>query len=81
MAKWGLAETLNASEGDAGRTSGAWLPTKLGMDFVLCGVKVPKHLYIYNNQVVAASEERCDVIEALGNDFDYAELMAKEPKQ
>lgn len=58
------------------RCSGQWQPTIHGRDFAKGLVSAAKHIYIYNNEITGFSEERVTIREALGDRFDYAELMA-----
>lgn len=57
------------------RTSGIWGPAPNGVLFADNKIRVPAYVYLISNVVQGWSEETTDVIEALGEDFDYAELM------
>jgi hypothetical protein len=71
---WGLIHERPNDNPEVGR-SGLWKPTKLGRKFALNQVKVPKYVYLYNNEVLDFSEERINIFEALSTHFNYEELM------
>jgi len=72
---WDLAQTAR-SDDPAKRMSGLWEPTQKGIDFVEQHIRVPSHAHCYNNKVVRMSEETTTIVEALGERFNYEELMA-----
>lgn len=72
---WGLVERA-PNDASTRKSSGQWRPTDLGIRFAFGDVRVPRHVYVYNDVVEAFSAERTDVIEALGDRFSYSELMA-----
>ena len=74
IAKWNLAYT-EKSEDTAKRTSGFWIPTKKGVDFVLNKVKVSEYKNIFNNKVLGSSLNEINIKDALGTKFNYEELM------
>ena len=76
---WSLAQT-SRSEDPAKRTSGFWEPTQKGIDFVEQRLTVPSHAYCYNGKLVRMGETPTNIIEALGEDFNYAELMQAVPE-
>ena len=57
------------------RTSGLWKPTEEGIAFALCGEKVMSHVKFYNGDSNGFSGRMIDITEALGERFDYQELM------
>lgn len=57
------------------RTSGMWALTDLGKKFVEGDAKVPNRCYIFNMKCYGTSPKEVDVREALGNKFNYEELM------
>jgi len=71
---WSLAE-LHPNDDDTKRTSGLWRPTALAVDFVYDRITVPKYVYLYNNEIHSISPDRIGIREALGDKFDYAEIM------
>lgn len=56
--------------------SGKWRLTSLGRQFVEGKVSVPRKLFLLNNKCIDQSDEQTDIHHALGNKFDYDELMA-----
>jgi len=76
LAHWGLAELKANDEDPSKRTSGQWRPTLRGIDFVNELVTVPKYVYLYDNRLYKVSDEQTTIREALGDKFDYEELMA-----
>ncbi len=71
---WNLVVRNTDVEGDK-KSSGNFMMTKHGVDFVLCKSLVPKSLTIYQNKVVDQSIDQTNIIEALRNKFSYSELM------
>ena len=75
VAHWGLA-VQKMNESTAKKHSGLWMPTDLGVQFVEGVLKVPSHVHLYDNSVVGWSNKMITVVEALGEHFDYQELMS-----
>jgi hypothetical protein len=71
---WGLAMTGEDDSGEK-RTSGFWKPTQLGLDFVDGEIEVASHVFLFDNEVQGFSPEFVSIREALGNKFNYTELM------
>ena len=74
---WGLAFQRPNSD-KSKRTSGLWMPSLLGEQFVDHKVKIPSHVYLYNHEVVGWSDESISIVDALGCKFDYEELMSNQ---
>jgi len=73
---WGLVQELKDEDATPGaKTSGVWKLTQKGKDFTLGKITVPTHVNIYNKIKYGYSEEHTNIIKALGNHFDYNELM------
>jgi hypothetical protein len=72
---WGLVEEETARREDGGR-SGWWTLTPKGVAFVQREVRVPSHARIYDGRCLGLVGEPIGIGEALGEKFDYAELMA-----
>lgn len=66
---WGVVETVEEQ-------SGQWRVTDDGVDFVLGHLRLRSHADIYDGNLVALVGEKVDVRHALGDRFDYDELMA-----
>ncbi len=77
LKRWGLIEEADNKD-EFKRTSGMWAITEKGMRFVRGTVKVDKYIYTYNGKtirVINVSDETTDIYNALGNKFNYSELM------
>ena len=55
---------------------GHWRVTELGHQFVRGEARVPKKVFLFNNERVGASDQTISIEDALGRKFDYAALMA-----
>lgn len=56
---------------------GYWQITELGESFLLNGVKIPKYARIYDGRLLNLDpEQTVSIVDVLGIDFDYNELMA-----
>lgn len=71
---WGLAELKENTFDPEKKNCGLWKPTQRGIDFVN-GARVPSHVFLYLNEVVGHSDSFVGVREALGEKFNYEELM------
>jgi len=72
---WKLIEPKGDEPENNSKSSGYWRLTEKGRLFVENNLDIPKHAYIYNNQVRGFSAEEISIVKALGKKFDYAELM------
>ena len=72
---WGMiAEMSNNNK--AKKTSGYWAITDKGLAFLDRSLAtVPKYANIYNGPLMGFSEERTTIQGALGDGFDFHELM------
>lgn len=65
---WGLLERVP--------DTAAWRLTQDGLDFVLHRIEIEKFAVIYNNKLLRLDDsEWVDIRKALGDKFDYEELM------
>jgi hypothetical protein len=72
---WGLLEEERAKRKDGGR-AGFWRITDRGELFVLGQLRVPKYSRIYGKRCLGLDDtETASIVDALGTDFDYRELM------
>ena len=78
LAHWGLIEAKPNVDDPSKKDSGLWRLTLKGLSFTSGGLRVPKHVFLYNNIVEGWSEEQTTIEEALGNHFNYEELMRGE---
>jgi len=76
LAYWRLVETQPNTDDPTKRCSGIWRPTSEGRQFAYSRTVVPSHAEIYNGGVVGYSDTPTTIREALGERFDYSELMA-----
>lgn len=77
---WGLIEEQPVRRDDGGR-AGWWKVTDLGEAFVRGTVKVFKYALIFDGRLLRLDDTGgyVTVVEALGEKFDWAELMADTP--
>ena len=70
---WGLIEPMENLKG--GQELGYWCITEKGKQFCKGEMKLQKHVLIITNKMIGFSNEDTDIVESLGNHFDYNELM------
>ena len=71
---WGLVEPA-APRTNTDNSAGKWSPTGLGVNFVNNRARVFKYINTYNNHLFSFEGPKIDVMEALRQKFDYAELL------
>jgi hypothetical protein len=71
---WGLFEEESAVREDGGRAS-VWRVTPQGEAWVKCETTVPKYVRVYAGRCLGLEGDPITVRDALGNRFDYGELM------
>lgn len=71
---WGLMEEGDERREDGGR-AGWWRVTEKGRDFVLGHITVPKYARVFDARLFRLEGEEVGIREALGDKFDYNELM------
>lgn len=76
LKQWGFAKTT-AADTDKKTHSGEWQITETGMAFAMGRVRAWTHAIILDNQLLKYSGESTTIQQALGNEFNYAELMAE----
>lgn len=74
-AYWGLTELEPTDEDEDKRTSGFWSITRKGRQFVQNRLVIPKYCHVYNGTIIRFSGPKVSVVDALGKDFSYEELM------
>lgn len=74
LAYWGLLESEGTLRPDGGH-AGRWRITDQGRLFVLGNLSVPRVARLYNGRVLELTGPLIDIQQALGNKFNYAELM------
>ena len=73
-AHWGLIEQKK-NDDPAKRCSGLWRATARGKNFAHGLELIPTHVYLFDNKVVGFEGEETTIQRALGNRFNYEELM------
>ncbi len=73
---WGLIEARPGERPDGSTHTGFFRITDKGRDFVLGKLRVPHHVLLFNQELFGFSFETTDVYEALGDKFNYGELMS-----
>jgi hypothetical protein len=75
LSHWGLVEEQKVVAGPGAR-SGYWRVTKLGEDFLLDRVRIPKYVWVYDSKPHSFEGDLIGVKDALGKKFSYASMMA-----
>ena len=71
---WGLAHPMDKKTATE-NSSGMWRMTDLGRAFVERRTGVPKSVMVFNNKFQGLTGEIINIKQALGNKFDYEEVM------
>lgn len=79
---WGLISKQENSD-PTKKSSGYWCITQKGREFVEGKILLPSRILVYNNKFQGFSDKASSIPiqEALGNKFDYAELMGRTDLQ
>lgn len=77
LVHYGLLEQRPNEDDKSKRTSGQWKPTQKANDFVHKRIKVPEYVQLYDNFVQDFAAKEIDIEAALGQQFDYSELMSR----
>ena len=77
LTHWGLAEARPSESDSTKRDSGIWRITADGRAFVLRTHEVPSHAYVASpgDRLLGMESTTVDIVEALGEGFNYHELM------
>ena len=76
LAHWGLVEQRPVEDvTTTGKTSGQWRITPKGKAFLRGEIEVPRYAHLLFNDLVGWGSERTDIHQALGEVFDYEEMM------
>jgi hypothetical protein len=79
---WELIEQQPGERDDGSWRVGWYKITRQGVDFVRGELRVRKYVYLYNQTLISrknADPTMINVVEALGEKFDYTELMRATP--
>jgi hypothetical protein len=74
LVQWGLIER-EMHQNRSGGKAGMYRPTEAGLAFVAGHLLVPSHIHILCSEVLGFSDDHIDIIGALGDHFNYDELM------
>lgn len=74
---WGLLEPQNRDQVE-GHRSGMWRLTELGRRFVRGEVSVPRISFVAGSHLLRQSSERTDIFRALGDHYDWYDMMGIE---
>lgn len=73
---WGLVkEKPKDLAEDNKRTSGYWMITNEGIEFVMDRLRVPEFVDVFNGNPLRMRGKNIGIQDALGKDFNYSELM------
>ena len=73
LGHWGLIE--QAPPDTTHNRSGMWRPTQKGFDFAHNVIRVPAYVLMYNGQIDGWAPSTVSIRDALGEKFDYLQLM------
>ena len=80
---WGLIDPVDGARPDGSKRSGYWRITEKGIRFARNQVSVASHLFFYNGGPLPWPSENIVMVtlnDALGERFDYRELMDATPE-
>ena len=72
---WGFLEKNNFNTDPTIKASGLWAITNVGISFVEEEIYAPEKIKLYNNKFYGFEGKTIGVKEALGNKFNFEELM------
>jgi len=72
---WGFIKQNDQKSNGKTKSLGEWKITDKGKDFVLNKITTHKRIHIYNKMYMGVDIEQTNIIECLGNHFNYNELM------
>ena len=75
LTHWGLVLEKQNNVDDK-KTSGFWGITEKGIKFVENKINVEKYIFLLDAELISYSKETTNIIESLGNKFNYSELMS-----
>jgi len=76
LAYWGMVETQINADGKKNK-SGIWCVTQRGVDFVMKRTREKSHAYLLKGKVIGYKDELVTIEDALGKEFNYAEMMVE----
>lgn len=76
LTHWGLVRREpSRSENESGGRAGLYAPTEMGIEFVHRRCTVPARVHLLCGEVVGWGNEHISIEKALGDKFDYHQLM------
>jgi hypothetical protein len=75
---WGLMVQQEGERDDGSNRVGIWRFTPLGAEWVLARRALPKYARIYDSRCLGLDGDQVTILDALGDGFDYGELMRGE---
>ena len=75
---WSLIEEREGERPDGSKRAGYWRITELGIQFLLGTTRVPRYVWIYNNQVVAPPDGVANkniTVYDVAKSFDFQSIM------
>lgn len=75
LVHWGFLEKMEGKREDGSSKNGFYKLTEKGRQFVLCQITAPQTLIWFNGKCEGFEGRDVNIKEALGKQFDYAELM------
>lgn len=72
---WGLIREVDADNDGSKRKAGVWRITEKGVMFAERKAYVPKYAIVYNGRLLELEGENIDIVQALGQKFNYAQIM------
>lgn len=76
LVHWGLIESMPGEREDGSKRTGWWRVTEKGEQWLHGRVSIPKYALIYNGEFLGFDGGPVTIHDALGERFDYRELMA-----
>lgn len=77
LTHWGLLDALEGERPDGSKRIGYYKITTKGRRFANKQSKVSKHIWFYNREPTdQVDDEMVSIVDALGDKFNYSELMA-----
>jgi hypothetical protein len=73
---WGLIEEMANNDSPTKKCSGFWRITYKGKLFARNEIRLPAKVVLLFNEKLGFSEEQINIVDALGTEFSYPELMA-----
>lgn len=79
LAYFDLIESKPNDDDPSKKDSGFWRLTNRGARFVQRHIRLPKHVYVFDNTRIRFSEDSCDIVDCFADPFHYELLMRPAP--